>query len=194
MTCIRYNEKQQQVVAGKERVKGNSSMRVMLVWCCVSMTVLGGCAKEPASNELMRFPLDGVAGLLTRTGIEFDKDITSDQNGSLRITTTERKTVRLYETGDLNMEDARLVYQAKLRTRELQGKAYLEMECHFPDRGNYFSRALDTALSGSTPWTVQATPFVLKPGENPDNIKLNLVVDGSGVVWIDDMRLLKEPR
>jgi hypothetical protein len=156
--------------------------------------MLWGCARQPATSELMRFPVDGVAGLLTRTGVDFDKDIAADQNGSLRITATERTTVRLYETGDLNVEDVRLVYQAKLRTRELQGNVYLEMICHFPGLGDFFSRGLDTALTGTTPWTARGTPFVLKPGENPDNIKLNLVVDGSGVVWIDDIRLLKEPR
>ena len=167
-------------------------MRVMLAWCCVGMVIMGGCAKEPGSSELLRLPLDGVAEVLTRTGVKFDRDISADQNGSLCITTTGRTTVYLCETGDLDVEDALLVYQAKLRTRELQGKAYLEMVCHFPGQGDYFSRALETALSGTTGWTAQATPFVLKRGENPDNIKLNLVVDGIGVVWIDDLHLRGE--
>jgi len=158
------------------------------------MALLLGCAKEPASSELMRFPMDGVAGLLTRTGVAFDKDVSTDQNGSLRINAAERTTVHLYETGDLGVEDARLVYRAKLRSKDVAGKVYLEMMCHFPGKGDYFSRALDTALSGTTGWTAQETPFALKPGEKPDSIKLNVVVEGPGVVWIDDLRLIKEPR
>ena len=54
---------------------------------------------------------------------------------------------------------------------------YLEMVCHFPGKGDFFSRALDAALSGTTGWTAQETAFVLKPGENPDNIKLNVVIE-----------------
>jgi len=37
------------------------------------------------------------------------------------------------------------------------------------------------------------TPFFFKKGENPDNIKLNLIIKGKGTVWIDDIRLLKGP-
>jgi hypothetical protein len=65
------------------------------------------------------------------------------------------------------------------------------MLCHFPGKGDFFSRGLMTPLSGSTDWTTQETPFFLKGGENPDNIKLNVVIDGKGTVWIDDIQLLK---
>jgi hypothetical protein len=40
---------------------------------------------------------------------------------------------------------------------------------------------------------LQETPFFLKKGENPDNVKINLVVNGKGSVWIDDIRLVKAP-
>jgi hypothetical protein len=33
----------------------------------------------------------------------------------------------------------------------------------------------------------------LKKGQNPDNVKLNLVIDGKGIAWIDDIWLLKAP-
>jgi hypothetical protein len=45
-------------------------------------------------------------------------------------------------------------------------------------------------LTGTTDWTTAETPFLLKRGENPDNVKLNLVIDGKGTVWIDDIRLM----
>ncbi len=62
------------------------------------------------------------------------------------------------------------------------------MWCHFPGRGEYFSRALNVPLSGAVEWTHQETPFFLRKGENPDNIKLNLMV--TGTVWIDDIKLM----
>jgi len=50
-----------------------------------------------------------------------------------------------------------------------------------------------TPLTGTTDWTTEETPFFLRKGENPDNVKLNLVINGKGTAWIDDIRLLKGP-
>jgi hypothetical protein len=145
------------------------------------------------ANELKRFYLDNLDGIITRSGIRIDKQISSDGYGSLRIEATERTTVRLFETGDIDIENARLIYQARVRTEDVEGQVYLEMWCHFPGKGESFSRGLETPLTGTTDWTTEETPFFLKKGENPDNVKLNLVIKGKGTVWIDDIRLLKGP-
>jgi len=142
--------------------------------------------------ELKRFPIDSMEGIITQSGIQIDKQITSDGNGSLRIEATEPTTIRLFEISDVDIENARLVYQAQVRTGNVEGKVYLEMWCHFAGKGEFFSRGLQSPLTGTTDWTTEETPFFLKVGENPDNVKLNLVIDGQGTVWIDDIRLLKE--
>ena len=67
------------------------------------------------------------------------------------------------------------------------------MWCRFPGKGEFFSRGLQSPLTGTTDWTTEETAFFLKKGENPDNVKLNLVINGSGTAWIDDVRLLKGP-
>jgi len=144
-------------------------------------------------NELRSFSLDDMEGLITQTDVQVDKQISSDGNGSLRIEATKPVTIRLFETDDIDIENARLIYQAKVKTENVEGQVFLEMLCHFPGKGEFFSRALMTPLSGSTDWTTQETPFFLRSGENPDNIKLNLVIDGKGTTWIDDIRLLKGP-
>lgn len=143
--------------------------------------------------ELKRFTLDDTQGLITRSGVEIDKQISSDGNGSLRIEAAGLTTKRLFETGDMDIDNARLIYQAKVRTEDVEGKVYLEMWCHFPGKGEFFSKGLMTPLTGTTEWTTLETPFLLKKGENPDNVKLNLVVDGHGTAWIDDIQLLKGP-
>jgi hypothetical protein len=141
------------------------------------------------STELKRFPLDDTEGLLTQSSVRIDEQITSDGNGSLRIEAAKPMTIRLFEVGDIDIENARLIYQAKVRTENLDGQAYLEMWCHFSGRGEFFSRGLMAPLTGTIEWTTQETPFFLKAGENPDNVKLNLVINGKGTVWIDDIRL-----
>jgi len=142
-------------------------------------------------TELRRFPLDDTEGLITQSGVRLDKQISSDGNGSLRIEVTGPKTIRLYETSDIDIGPAWLIYQARLRSANVVGigRAYLEMWCHFPGKGESSSRGLSSYLTGTTDWTTVETPFFLP--ENPDNVKLNLVIDGKGTVWIDDIRLLK---
>lgn len=67
----------------------------------------------------------------------------------------------------------------------------IEMWCCFAGKGEFFSRDLRSPLSETTDWSDEETPFFLQKGENPDNVKLNLVIDGTGTVWIDDLRLGK---
>ncbi len=100
-------------------------------------------------------------------------------------------TVRRVE--GIEIEDATLVYQARLRAEDLDGNAYLEMWLHLPDSGPYFSRGLNSVVTGTTDWTERETIFLLQKGQAPQRITLNLVINGHGTVWIDDIRLLKKP-
>jgi hypothetical protein len=109
------------------------------------------------------------------------------------MTIEEPTVVQLYALDDVDIEEASLIYRARVRTQDVQGRVYLEMLCHFPALGEYFSRDLQSPLSGTTDWSVEETPFFLQRGQNPDSVKLNLVFEGTGTAWIDDIRLLKGP-
>lgn len=162
--------------------------------CVVMIFVVVGCSKASKQvAELKRFPMDNLEGIITQSGVQIDNEVSSDGNGSLRITAMEPTVVRLFEVGDIDIENARLIYQARVRTEDVDGQVYLEMWCHFPGIGEFFSRGLQTPLTGTTDWTTEKTLFFLKKGENPDNVKLNLVINGKGTAWIDDVRLLKGP-
>jgi hypothetical protein len=168
-------------------------MRNFVLGMCVAF-ILVGCSKAPQEVvELKRFPIDSLEGIMTRSGVQFDKEVSSDGNGSLKIIATEPTVLRLFELGDIDIENARLIYQAKVRTEGVEGQVFLEMWCHFPGKEEFFSRGLQTPLTGTTNWTTEETPFFLKKGENPDNVKLNLVINGKGTAWIDDIRVLKGP-
>jgi hypothetical protein len=168
-------------------------MRNFVLGMCVAF-ILVGCSKAPQEVvELKRFPIDSLEGIMTQSGVQFDKEVSSDGNGSLKIIATEPTVVRLFELGDIDIENARLIYQAKVRTEGVEGQVFLEMWCHFPGKGEFFSRGLQTPLTGTTNWTTEETPFFLKKGEIPDNVKLNLVINGKGTAWIDDIRVLKGP-
>jgi len=139
------------------------------------------------------YRLDGLDEIITRTGVEFDNEISSDGNGSVKISVTEPSVIRLFETGYINIENARLIYEADIKTENVTEEVYLEMWCCFAGKGKFFSRGLDSTATDTEPWKRLRTAFFLKPGESPDNLKLNLVVNGSGTVWVDNIRLLSAP-
>jgi hypothetical protein len=63
------------------------------------------------------------------------------------------------------------------------------MWCHFSTGAEFFSRGLESTITGSNDWAASQTSFFLKNGEQPDLIRLNLVVEGAGQVFIDDIQL-----
>jgi hypothetical protein len=150
------------------------------------------CNKNSDEGELLAgFPLDGIEGVITRDGVEFDKTTSTDGSGSLKIIATGDRVIHLFETGNLDAEDCTLSYRAKIKTENLSGQAYLMMLCSFTGKGEFFSKGLGAIKSGNMDWSTAETLFFLKKGENPDNIKLQIVISGTGSVWIDDIKLIK---
>ncbi|MFZ2053267.1 MAG: hypothetical protein WAU81_03625 [Candidatus Aminicenantales bacterium] len=159
----------------------------------ILLTGMVPSCSRPTAKDLVveKFACDSREGVINQVGISIDSRIKKEGQGALKIVVAEPAVVRLFETGDIDIEDAVLIYQARLRTEDIQGRVYLEMWCHFEGKGEFFSRGIDATLSGTTKWTRLEIPFFLKAGENPDSLKLNLVCEGTGTVWVDDIRLIK---
>lgn len=169
-------------------------MRRASFWTLAILFGLAIACAQKSTEEIVvlkTYPMTGSLDVLSQDVVQMDDAVSSDGNGAARIQVEGPTTIRLYETGDLDVEQARIIYEAKLRTEAVEGPVYLEMWCSFAGKGEFFSRALQSPLTGTTEWTTQQTPFFLKAGENPDNVKLNLVVGGKGTVWIDDVKLTK---
>jgi hypothetical protein len=103
-------------------------------------------------------------------------------------------SIPLFEVGQPAVDQCLLVYRAKIRTENLDGRAYLEMWSRLGGR-EHFSKGVgfDQAASGTTDWTTYETPFLLQSGEKPDLVKLNVAIEGSGTVWVKDVELLVAP-
>jgi hypothetical protein len=96
----------------------------------------------------------------------------------------------LGEVTGLDIDGAKLVYKARVKS-DLEGTAFLEMWAHVGG-GQYFSRGMNDVVKQKTDWKVIQTPFLFQKGEKPDKVTLNLVINGKGTVWIDDIVLSKE--
>jgi serine/threonine protein kinase len=116
-------------------------------------------------------------------------ELTLAEDNAWVVSCTTTQTVRLFEVPNPGVERCMLTYRAKLKSEGLIGRAYLEMWCQVPGIGESFSRGLDNTISGSSGWATCQTPFFLKAGEKPDLIRLNLVVEGQGRVFIKDIEL-----
>jgi hypothetical protein len=124
---------------------------------------------------------------LTRTGV------TADQGG-WRIRPAGPGPVRLFEVKGATCESCRLLYRAKVKARDLSSRAFLEMWVRVPDKGEFFSRGLDQAVSGSVDWVSVEIPFFLQKDQQADLVKLNVVFQGDrGSLWVKDVELLKAP-
>lgn len=115
------------------------------------------------------------------------------EQGGWRIDVSGEQAVRLFEVEQPGAEQCLLTYRAELKVENLAGRAYLEMWCRVPGRGEFFSKGLQQTVSGTADWARHEIPFYLKAGQKPDLIKLNLAVQGTGTVWLRNVELLKTP-
>ena len=139
------------------------------------------------AQYLKRIPLDNHGTL--GTTVTTDTLFRTEGGASIRVQTRWPTVVNIGEETRVSVEGVLLEFQANLMSRALDGTAYLEMWCHFADGSRYFAAGVDTAVSGSTDWTPARAVFRLDRGQRPTRVTLNLVVNGTGSVWIDEARL-----
>jgi len=167
----------------------------MKKYLIISLTLIAilstSCNVQTEKNDLKHFPIDDLNGVIEKSGVQLDKSVSSDGNGSIKIEAAGPASFPLYVVDDINVEEAQIIYEAKIKSESLNGQALLEMWCVFKDKGEFFSRGFDSVISGTSEWKTIRTVFNLKKGEMPDQIKLNLIVNGVGIIWIDDIHLSK---
>ena len=156
----------------------------------VALLLFSAIEASAAESVIKSFNCDSTNGVISRDGVSVESDL---GKSALKLSCPEGKSVtfRLFEIDGLNVDNARLLYQAKIKSENVGGKAYLEMWCRVKGKGEFFSRGMDQTLHGTNNWTSQEIPFVLKKGQHADLVKLNVVIEGGGTVTIDDAQLVK---
>jgi hypothetical protein len=153
------------------------------------VVVLALTSLAASAEPLQRLSLDDAASVTPRVAV--DNDVKVEGKGALRITTRWPTTVSLAEVVGPDIEDAKLVYSARVKT-ELAGTAFLELWAEVGGR-QYFSRGMNDAIAQTTDWKILRTPFVFQSGQRPEKLTLNIVINGAGTVWVDDIVLSREP-
>jgi hypothetical protein len=158
-----------------------------------ALMLLVACKPGPDKLPDMALYADGIDSLrsvITQTGVAIDPAISMDGRGSLRIDATGERTVVLIADVPLDAPKLpRFSYRARLRGENVAGRAYLEMWLTVEGKGEFFSRALHSQISGTSEWATHEASFFLEDGQVPKRVKLNVVVEGAGTVWVDGVTL-----
>lgn len=163
----------------------------MTIRTTLLLAALLTAARPAAAETIIHDSLDDAGQIATR--IETDTRVKTEGDGSVRITTVWPTMVPLHNAEGLNLDNSKLVYQAKVRSKDLQGSAYLEMWVRVKGQA-YYSRGTQSFVDGTTKkWKTIVTPFILQPDQVADQVILNIIINGKGTVWVDDISLESEP-
>ena len=143
-------------------------------------------SRKPSSNRATRiFHFEPHQDkVLMEDCVEVDED-------AWRIDVSDEKTIRLFEIPNPQVEHCILTFRAKMKATNTEKRAYLEMWCRIPNKGEFFSKGFNNTVSGTTEWASYEIPFFLRRDQGPDLIKLNLVMEGAGTLHVKEIEVLK---
>lgn len=112
---------------------------------------------------------------------------------TLRASPAGRAEVPLFHLKNVNFRNCVLLLRAYVRSEGVAKKAYLEMDCTIAGKGTFFSKALEDAAVGTQEWRWHQAPFYLRSREECQEVRVKLVFEGGGQVWIKDVELFRAP-
>lgn len=164
-----------------------------LLGAAALLAAVGGCGPG-GSRTLASWPLDDLQGLLDTDGLSADATLSADGRASIRVDADRARVVRLVEfTPPPGLENRLLVARARMRPVLRNGRAYLQMWVRVPGRDEQPGRDLKLAYARTRDFADAGAQVRLEKGMAPDRVRIDLVIEGIGKVWLDDLRLLAEP-
>lgn len=155
---------------------------ISFLFFCLGLAAFANAAEPVAENSCQVLPSPMLI---------IDGDNKSEGDASIRVDAPAPCRITIAKFSGVDFDQFRLVTSAKLKSELTRGSAVFETLVRVKD-GFYFSRALDKPVKEKTDWTEVKTFFNFKKNEHPDEIFVNLIIEGSGSVWIDEIKLFKE--
>ena len=169
--------------------------KAFFIFIFFALLVLSSHRSLAQEEKEINFPISNTNEIITQSGVEIDSNISTDGEGSLLVNSNDTITVELFELDQEDFGNKRLTYKAIMRsenlvaTKDSRGIAYIELLAKFPDGEDLISRGPRVPISGTSDWTFANTVLYIDKAGSPQSVKLNLVVEGEGKVWIDDIKL-----
>ncbi len=159
----------------------------LIVICAFSLAALSA---QPDTAVVRKLSLDDTSTV----GLKIESDAKEKIEGkaSLKIATKGPASVCIGSVDKLDIDDAKLVYSAQVKS-DLKGAAHLEMWVEVDGKW-FFSKGLQSTIEGKAGWKGIKTPFFLQKNQKARKAMLNVVINGTGTLWVDSVLLTKEPR
>ena len=152
-------------------------------------------AASYSSEEIIEFPITSAQDIVSSGLVEIDPE----NDSALIVNSSGKSEVILFDLDGSELGEKRLTYSARMRTEDLKaegdsrGIAYLELTALFPDGEELAARGPRVPLSGTTDWRAGNTVLYVDRGDNPERVRLALIVEGNGKAWIGDVQLRHRP-
>ncbi len=160
----------------------------------LAAAVLVSCNRKKVEppKEVDVFSCNTAERVVAKELVTVDKGTSVDGDGSIMIATAEPVTVRFFEA-KLPGENCQYTYKVKMKTDTLNGDAYLTMDVNYPSGGKQtVQQDIQSYLSDTNDWTPMEIT-ISAPNQKPASVTLNVIVDGDGMVWVDDLHLIATP-
>ncbi|GAB4272993.1 MAG: hypothetical protein Kow0029_12180 [Candidatus Rifleibacteriota bacterium] len=142
-----------------------------------------------SAQEILAIPLDSLNEVSPK--IELDSECKVEGNNSIKITAVTPCRVTIHKIDGMGRDNFNLKTYLMIKTELEEGTVILETLVKVKG-GIYFSRALDQKVCGSSDWKQIYTNFRFKKDESPDEVLVNLIIEGRGIVWADELKFVSE--
>ncbi len=168
--------------------------RLALAGTIVLLFAAVACSNKPKPpKDIAVFPCNSTDKVVTQGAVTEDKTVSADGQGSLKITTEMPTTIKLFQIPYPRIEGCKVWYKAKIKTQQFGGSAYLQMVVHFSRGGQITAQNYQNAIRGNTKgWVESVLEATVREGQKPSSVELNLVVQGAGTLWVDDVHVLRQ--
>jgi len=164
------------------------------------VSLLGACgtiAAEEILHEIAWSAVQSDSRLRDGQIVPSDEQTPFEQL-KIESSVNERKSFVLLVVEDPQVSTATYALVGRVRCEAVTGVGYLEMWSEFANGNRYFSRTLSASgpsrgLQGSCDWREIILPFFItdKALGSPTRIEVNLVLPGTGTVWLGPLRLVQ---
>jgi len=154
-----------------------------------------GCGKK--KPLIYNFPVNSLNRVISKFNLKLDNEVSYDGLSSIRVDSKDTTTAYIFVLYDIPVKRAKLTWEAYCKSEDLKGKAFLEMGVQISKKyrkelESYLHQSKDF-LRGTTNWQKIKVEFLVLENLKVDVVQLNLIIEGEGTVWIDQVRFTVLP-
>lgn len=82
-----------------------------------------------------------------------------------------------------------LNYSLRTKTMNFEGQAFLELAIRFKGTTTLYRRGFNSKVVNNSDWQTLRVAYPIRPSEKPEIAYLNVIVEGRGTIWFDDIKM-----